>query len=296
MKEFDFEVKEKKKLANMNRYNARKARKKYGSCVMPSDFLTPAQRKKLNGEIKVYEVGKPISWAEFKSYPAEMKQEWVNRFVERFNCSTKGMAMVFGIQASSINNYCRNNGIKISCDSAYTAQKGEMIRAWIDGASESESEESVEDVVVSTPELKVEKKQPEIPYFVQTLRSGSMDLRGTSSEIFQTLFGIFRDANLQVTLNFSVIPEEKEAPESVVVPEPVVEPPEKEPELLDLNSATFDELRKIGFSTNQALNVINARPIVKLEDLGRVPGVNKCLYQLMEKRVMVTQNVGLSNC
>ncbi len=78
---------------------------------------------------------------------------------------------------------------------------------------------------------------------------------------------------------------------SVVVEKPVPAAVEAEveekPSLLDLNTAKFDELRKVGFSNNIALNVINRRPYTTVEDLRKVPGVTKILYDLINKRVCV---------
>lgn len=75
-------------------------------------------------------------------------------------------------------------------------------------------------------------------------------------------------------------------PEPVVKSEPVVEP-EAEPELVDLNTAPFDVLRKIGFSANRAANVINKRPYKKVEDLQSVPGVDSKAYAILSKKVTV---------
>ena len=66
-----------------------------------------------------------------------------------------------------------------------------------------------------------------------------------------------------------------------------VEPPKKpvEPKLVDINSATFGQLRAIGLSNNIVLAVINSRPHESVEDLRNLPGMNAKLYGIMEKKM-----------
>lgn len=220
-----------------------------------------------------YKVGQPIAWAEFKKYPKEMKQEWVNTFAEKFECSTKGMAIVFGLHNTSINSYLQKHEISIPKTGVYNEKKGDAIRAWIAEATPTPPAPE------PTPEKpkKTEPKKPEIPYFVNTIQHGTMQLTGSATEIFQTLFGIFRDARLQLDIEFSVIP----AAPTVAEPEPEPEPVAVK---LDLNKCTFRELRAIGAYANTAANIIQHRPYKSVEDLKDTPGVPPAVYfELLEK-------------
>ena len=73
-------------------------------------------------------------------------------------------------------------------------------------------------------------------------------------------------------------------------PEPAVEanpepPKEKEPSKLDINRATFDELRGIGFSANVALSLINGRPYKTVEELKKLPGLTAMGYGILQTKV-----------
>lgn len=75
-------------------------------------------------------------------------------------------------------------------------------------------------------------------------------------------------------------------------PMPPVKPPKKdppkptpEPKLADINTASFSVLRGVGLSNGIVLAVINGRPHKSVEDLKNVPGMNKKLFDLIEKRV-----------
>ena len=279
------DLRDKKVLARNSKY--RKCGSKSKKCTTPSDYLTPAQKRKLNGDVSVYQIGKPITWKEFKSYPLEMQQKWLDAFVDRFQCSTKGMGILFGIHGSSVNNYCRQNGLEIKKGGVYTSAKGDAIRAWIAEEKGAPVSAEVREEVCDETKSVEEPKKVEAPaaaqtYFVNTLQNGSMRLSGTSSEIFQTLFGIFREARLSVSLDFEVLP-----------PEPVVEEPvaeETKPQdngLPDLNTCPFDTLRALGFSVNLALNTVKKRPFKKIEELAQVPGMTETGYKILSQKVQV---------
>lgn len=282
------DLREKKVLARNSKY--RKCGSKSKKCTTPSDFLTPAQRRELNGDVSVYQIGKPITWKEFKSYPPEMQQKWLDAFVEKFECSTKGMAIVFNLHPTSINLHCKNKDLKINAKGVFNEKKGDAIRAWMTEGKGSEV--PVEPKVEVKPVEKPKKAEatpapaPAPAYFVNTLQNGSMRLAGTSSEIFQTLFGIFKDARLSVSLDFEVLPvvEEPVAEEA-----PVIEPQPKPQDngLPDLNTCPFDTLRALGWSVNLALNTVKKRPFAKIEDLAQVPGMTETGYKILSQKVQV---------
>lgn len=287
------DLREKKVLARNSKY--RKIGSKSKKCTTPSDYLTPAQKRKMNGAVSVYQIGKPITWSEFKLYPVEMQQKWLDAFVEKFDCSTKGMAIVFNVHPTSINLHCKNKDLKINAKGVYNNEKGEKIRAWMAEKSDEEKLNTIVDELkkIAEPKPVEEPKKVEAPvaaqtYFVNTLQNGSMRLSGTSSEIFQTLFGIFREARLSVSIDFEVLPPEP------VVEEPVVEEPVAEPEpkpqdngLPDLNTCPFDTLRALGFSVNLALNTVKNRPFKTIEDLAKVPGMTETGYKILSQKVQV---------
>lgn len=287
------DLREKKVLARNSKY--RKCGSKSKKCTTPSDYLTPAQKRKMNGAVSVYQIGKPITWSEFKSYPLEMQQKWLDAFVEKFECSTKGMAIVFNLHPTSINLHCKNKDLKINAKGVFNEKKGDAIRAWIAEKSDEEKLNAIVDELkkVAEPKSVEEPKKVEAPaaaqtYFVNTLQNGSMRLSGTSSEIFQTLFGIFREARLSVSIDFEVLPVIEEP---VVEEEPVAEPePKENPKdngLPDLNTCPFDTLRALGWSVNLALNTVKKRPFAKIEDLAQVPGMTETGYKILSQKVQV---------
>jgi competence protein ComEA len=73
---------------------------------------------------------------------------------------------------------------------------------------------------------------------------------------------------------------EKEVP---VIREEKPEPPEVD--LVDINSASFSELKACGFTDNVILQIIQKRPHQKVEDLQSLNGLTSMGYQILSKKV-----------
>ena len=292
MYEFEEEVQEKKRLARNNRYKTGQGNRRSRAFKRPE--LTEREIEERHGKVMEYKVGQPITWAEFRQYPKEMQQEWVNVFAKKFDCGGKGIALATGTSQSSIACYFKANDLSLPENTGtYSERKGDAIRAWIAEATPTPPAPE------PTPEKpkKSEPKKPEPNYFVNTIQHGTMQLTGNATEIFQTLFGIFRDARLVLDIVFDVMPAQE--PPAVAEPEPEPESVEPEPTAqtvteqrkVNLNTCVFNDLRKIGVSPNIAANIIQSRPFTSVDDLSRVAGLNKCFFNILREKVTVFDEV-----
>lgn len=57
----------------------------------------------MNGEIKVYKMNEPITYAEFKKYPDDLKKQYVNNLREKFDVSDTAIAEMMGINKKTLN-------------------------------------------------------------------------------------------------------------------------------------------------------------------------------------------------
>lgn len=82
MTNFDYEVMERKSISRgaYHKKNGSKSKK----CHLPSDDLTPAQMRKLNGPCVTYNLSKALSYAEFKALPGDYRVDYINGLNERF--------------------------------------------------------------------------------------------------------------------------------------------------------------------------------------------------------------------
>ena len=76
----------------------------------------------------------------------------------------------------------------------------------------------------------------------------------------------------------------EEPPSPAPEPDPVPEP-KPEPKLADINNASFSVLRGAGLPNNVILTLINSRPYKTVEDLKKLPGMSKKLYNVISPRV-----------
>lgn len=88
MNDFDYDCMQKKRVA---RGAFAHINRKRGGCALPSDTLTEKQRKEKNGEVKSYNITRPMPWREFKSMPEDLKREFF-RNMQSFGGTAKWLA------------------------------------------------------------------------------------------------------------------------------------------------------------------------------------------------------------
>lgn len=84
-------------------FNKRTHNGKRGGVKFPSDYLSKKEKNKMNGEIKVYKMNEPITYAEFKEYPDDLKKQYVNNLREKFDVSDTAIAEMMGIDKRTLN-------------------------------------------------------------------------------------------------------------------------------------------------------------------------------------------------
>lgn len=77
----------------------------------PSDYLSKKEKNKMNGEIKGYDLNKPMDWTEFKAMPDDLKKEYIEKIQKRFNVYRKTISKeLFHINARYFDNYSKSHG------------------------------------------------------------------------------------------------------------------------------------------------------------------------------------------
>jgi len=131
MNDFDYDALQKKRLARSDRCRKRSTRK----CTLPSDYLTPSERKRRNGEMKTYNLSKPMTYAEFLAMPDDLQAQYLRSLRWRFGASDECIAGMMGVSKPTITKSRKRLGIETTPGTrlSQTALNREEWAAWVAG-------------------------------------------------------------------------------------------------------------------------------------------------------------------
>ena len=174
-KVFNQTVQERKRIAR----GAKHKRRDGGHIVsLPSDKLTEKEKTMLNGEVTTYKLDKPVKWAVFKTWPGDIRREYILGLQKKYHASSGMIYKMLGISQSM---YCKEmQRLNIKGGMNPPKDKAEW-EAFI-GASEPETEKP-EKPKASAPIVRMDKDgisfEPSFDPFVEMIRS----LRGTGAKV-----------------------------------------------------------------------------------------------------------------
>ena len=93
-----------------------------GGCTLPSDFKTKKELKAMNGEVKNFNLNKPMYWDTFKSMPDDLKKEYITGLREKFDVPDTKIAEMFGVGIGTVSRWFK------CCDLAVAGNRGK--RKW----------------------------------------------------------------------------------------------------------------------------------------------------------------------
>lgn len=89
----------------------RKNGSKSHKCTMPSDNLTPAQKRKLNVEVVTMNLYKPMEFRDFTKMSTESQREYIQHLKDVFKASKSDIQHMFDISEYQMNAVCRTLGV-----------------------------------------------------------------------------------------------------------------------------------------------------------------------------------------
>ena len=111
MNDFDYEVLQRKRLAQQSSHKKRGSKSK--KCPMSTDHMTKRQWIERCGEIVTYQLGKPMSWEDFKRIPAGLQKEYLLDLIHKYHTTASDLAKMFGITSNTVTKFCGNQEIGI---------------------------------------------------------------------------------------------------------------------------------------------------------------------------------------
>jgi hypothetical protein len=109
MNDFDFDAMQKKRIAQGARH--KKNGSKSHGCTLPSDLLTEAQKRKLNGPVVTLKLDEPMTWKDFKALPEDKRRLYLERLKELYQPSCSMLGQMFGVTEPAVSRQLSRLGV-----------------------------------------------------------------------------------------------------------------------------------------------------------------------------------------
>ncbi len=106
-KDFIADVADKKRTArsaHSKAYTPRRVR-------FPSDYLTEKERKQMNSDVASYNLNQPMSWAEYKKLPDDLKEQYLRKLRERYGATAAAIGKMMGVNRVTVSRELESFGI-----------------------------------------------------------------------------------------------------------------------------------------------------------------------------------------
>jgi len=190
---------------------ARKNGSKSKKCGLPSDYLSAAEKKKLNGECVTYELSRPMSWQDFKGMPHDIQSEYIRKLAG-MGAGRNDIADMFRITPDQYSQYMvRTHKGEKFLDSNSRSRNNDAFVAWFIGDDPKPAEEPATEVKVEPTPAPAEpvaeaKKAPARAF----LNSGSISYSGNAKDVFESILLLLDENSIyNITVNFSLAALEK---------------------------------------------------------------------------------------
>ena len=147
MNDFDYDCMQKKRVARGA--FAHISRKRSG-CTLPRDNLTAKQRREKNGEVKSYNITRPMPWPEFKAMPEDLKREFF-RNMQSFGGTAKWLAEEMGVASVTVVAAAKDAGVPFVRGNGNLFMWHRKIAEWANADQQTATETPVEEPAVQEP-------------------------------------------------------------------------------------------------------------------------------------------------
>lgn len=107
MHDFDYDAMQKKRIARGASHMKHGSKK----CTLPSDYLTAAQKRRLNGPVSTYKLDEPMSWESFKAMPEDLQKKYILNLQETYQANDKMVGKMFGKSDVTVGEYRKKLGL-----------------------------------------------------------------------------------------------------------------------------------------------------------------------------------------
>lgn len=189
------DIKEKKQAGRG--YYHKKNGSKSKKCRLPSDSLSKKEIEKMNGECKVYNLNKPMSYSNFCAMPVDLQIKYLEMLRDKFGANQTEISFMMGCNCATLKSHKQRflNGKPEFKRYTYSRLDKDVWRRFING-------EEDKDTVVAEPDKKLvdtcsvddSADTTFLPYnkviSKANIVNGSMNLKGKAEDIFRKMTDI----------------------------------------------------------------------------------------------------------
>ena len=108
MHDFDYDAMQKKRIARGASHMKRGSK----TCTLPSDYLTAAQKRRLNSPVSTYKLDEPMSWESFKAMPEDLQKQYILNLQNTYQANDKMVGKMFGKSDVTVGEHRKRLGLK----------------------------------------------------------------------------------------------------------------------------------------------------------------------------------------
>lgn len=113
---------EKKKIAHSS-HNRKTHCGKGGRVKFPSDYLSKKELKAMNGDVKSYNLNKPMTWKEFRRMPQDLQIMYIKKLRNEFGVPDIVLSKVMGVCKSSFSKAMRDLNLSLGKSAGATGKQ-----------------------------------------------------------------------------------------------------------------------------------------------------------------------------
>lgn len=192
-------------------YNKRTHNGKGGKVRFPSDNLTRKELDAMNGEVVSYKLNEPMTWAEFKALPDNIKKTYIKLLREKFDVPDSRIAAMLKIDRHYFYDKTAELGLSIGEHRGRSRPWDEAgWNTFINKAAPVPVEIAAEIPVEDEPEeetpvvaIRAEKPKAVACSFGEIPEAGSLTFTGNVADILKTVGLVLSGGNVHMEINWT---------------------------------------------------------------------------------------------
>lgn len=157
MTEFEYDCYRKKTIARSAAHRVCGSKSK--KCNLSTDNMSEKQWNERCGSVMSYNIGKPMVWAEFIKLPKDLKEEYMNKLIDKYSCNAKSLADMFGVCPATIFRTVKSDNLNVQFLKGRHpyGDKEQAFKLFLEGradevVNETEDQSHTDDVIVENHE------------------------------------------------------------------------------------------------------------------------------------------------